>query len=357
MDNNEPKEFNEEIEFGGKSYKMIFNFSDKVFFGQKNINEKWHLPQYASMSLGLNDFDITWSHTPPDGLSVPERLNACDEQKPGSDLFFNINEYSKYNYRFENNYHTLDRVPVDIIRKFGKDRKVKYEYNLDWFRSQNFKKEHDGLHIVFHGCSNTEGIGANIENTWSHMLYKDLEKNHKIDGYYNLARSGSGWHKIIHNFIVYVERYGAPDFLFILHPNILRNYIWNLEGKGWRYEQYNPWGEEEFFADNLKMHREQFPSWAISWKLFIKYCNEIGTKVLWSTWDTWEIENIKNTPYFYDTFFPIYPINNDIVKKEYMDLIEREDAVWARDGHDGYVQQYHWYKMFKEEIDRRGWLK
>ena len=54
------------------------------------------------------------------------------------------------------------------------DKSVEYNLNEDYFRSDNFKKEHDGLHILFSGCSESEGVGANIEYAWTHILYKKI---------------------------------------------------------------------------------------------------------------------------------------------------------------------------------------
>ena len=333
------------------------NNSNEFFFGQKMEEDKWNLPINSTNSLDFNNFDITWAYTPRDGASIKDRLDLCDSLEYGSlRAPFPTSKYSKYNYRFENNYHLLDNVPVDHMKDFGKNKKVLYKYNTEWFRCDNFKKDHDGIHILFHGCSNTEGIGANIEDTWSHMLYSELSKKYKTSGYYNIGRSGSGWHRMIQNFITYVNKYGAPDYLFILHPNILRTFIWQEERNAWRYEQLNPWGDTTNLDQNIALHRDHFPVWAISWKLFIEYCKSVGTEIIWSTWDVWEIKNIQNSNFFNDTFFKIDRINNEIVKEKYLEFVTREDAVWARDGHDGYIQQYHWFKSFLNEIDKRGMI-
>jgi hypothetical protein len=331
--------------------------NEKVFFGQKDKEERWDLPEGSIESLNFEEFDITWAHCPPESKTLKERFEISDMSEFGDlTVQFPVSKYCRYNYRFENQYHFLDNIPVDHIKDFGKNRNILYKYNLEWFRSDNFVKKHDGIHILFSGCSNTEGVGANIEDTWSHMLYSELSKKHKISGYYNIARSGNGWHKMIQNFLVYVKKYGAPDYLFVLHPNILRNFIWNEELSRWRYEQYNPWGETENLDNIISQHRKEFPSWLISWKVFIQYCQSIGTKVLWSTWDTWEIDNIKRCNSFDSTFFEIESITNDLVKKQYLDFVTRDDALWARDGHDGYVQQYHWFESFKNEIYKKEWL-
>lgn len=337
------------------------NYSSGIFFGQKTKESKWDIDENAIKNLEFNNFDITWAYSPKDSPDLITRFLACDSMnvgkpKPPESIngTFYISTYTKYNYRFEDEYHLLDTIPVDIIKDFGKNKKVLYKYNKEWFRSDNFKKEHDGLHILFDGCSNTEGVGANIEDTWSYLLYSEISKKHKVSGYYNLAKSGAGWHRMIQNFIVYVEKYGAPDYLFVLHPNILRKFVW--ENEKWKYMQINPWGETIDLDNIISKHREQFPVWVMTWRLFLRYCNSLGTKVLWSTWDPWETTNIENANFFDNTFFPIETINNDIVKKEYINFVMRDDAVWARDGHDGFIQQYHWFKSFLNEINERNFI-
>ena len=334
------------------------------FIKPRSIDQECLITFNALESLGLNNFFSGWvNHSITSGVSLENKFNYTDsleinfqDQNERLNLnkeFFYKSPYCKYNYRIKNNYHLLDTIPVDKILESKKNKKVLYRYNSEWFRSDHFKKEHDGLHIVFTGCSNTEGVGANIEDTWSHMLYTELSKKYKIDGYYNLAKSGAGWHIIVQNFIIYVEKYGAPDYLFILHPNILRYFIWEKETKGWRYSSNGPetsiWWEE---------HKKHFPTWSISFKLFLKYCESIGTKVLWSTWDDHETDNIINIDIFNNTFFPISMLSNEIIKDyDYYPLMERDDAGNARDGHDGYIQQYHWFNMFKEEIEKRKMIK
>ena len=104
-----------------------------------------------------------------------------------------------FNYRFVDGYHVLDKIEPERIHKDKQDWKVTYRYNSDWFRCDHFTKTHNGLHIVFSGCSNTEGVGNDIENTWSHMVYKELSKTYNLSGYFNIGKGGYGWHKIINN--------------------------------------------------------------------------------------------------------------------------------------------------------------
>jgi hypothetical protein len=264
-------------------------------------------------------------------------------------------DFIKYNYRLKDGYHVVDTMPADFTKPQYKDQKVEYRYNQDWFRSENFKNEHDGLHILFTGCSNTEGIGVNIENTWSYLLYKEIATQHQVDGYFNLSRSGSGVHITLHNLMVYVKKYGAPDYLFMLLPNILRSWKYD-EDNQWRYYQHNVWQEVDKIDENIKEHRKEFPVWASILSVLIEYCNTIGTKVVWSIWDTWETENIINSNYFNDTFIPIGLIDQEQIKNDYSHILNHSNILEARDGHDGYLKQYHWYTNFKNKLVREGLL-
>jgi hypothetical protein len=328
------------------------------FFNDPPIENELEVSSTAVGSLRTNQFFLGWAQ--PDLKELQDKLIATDNLEVDLNKkdslgvkdkdFFYKSPYSKYNYRTKDNYHILDTIPVDWIVDSYKNKKVLYRYNSEWFRSDHFKKDHDGLHVVFSGCSNTEGVGANIEDTWSYMLYKELSKTNSIDGYYNIAKSGSGWHTIVQNFMVYVDKYGAPDYLFMLHPNILRYFIWKEDGSGWQYSSEGP------KEDELSMeYKKQFPTWVISFSVFLKYCESVGTKVLWSTWDKKETDNIERATVFDDTFFRIEHLTNETIRKNnYYELMEREDAANARDGnHDGYIQQYYWFEMFKEEIKKR----
>lgn len=331
---------------------MVFNLRGGKVHAQKN---GWTIDKEIIKTLELDKFDLTWAYSPPDATPIPDRMKNSDSRIPvDNGQHMRIDPYSNYNYCLIDEYHIMDVIPVDIIREECKDWKVKYKYNRDWFRSDHFKTEHDGLHIVFSGCSNTEGIGTDIENTWSHMLYTEISKTNNVSGYFNLARAGAGWHRIIQNFHAYVNGYGSPDYFFILMPNILRNFKW--DDNGWRYEQFNPWAEPENREKYIEMHRKEFPVWALMWYSFIDYCKSMGTTVIWSTWDEWELENIESIDQFKDTFFTINPLTKEEIAEKYSHLIDRKDAARVRDGHDGYVQQTVWYDGFKEQLRKVGIL-
>lgn len=281
-----------------------------------------------------NEFDRTWAKTPP---GEPE--------------------YTR----------TLTKLPIEVA---DDDGTVTYNYNNEYFRSDDFIKAHEeGKHILFAGCSQTEGVGAPLETVWSKVLLNSIGSDF---GFYSIAKSGFGWQKIITSFMLYVDRYGAPDYLFTLLPNIGRFFEWDSGSETFFYVQRYPNGgtvsteqkDESKIPKNIfiekplsvEEHRRSFIDFSIGWKLFERYCESIGTKIIWASWDYNENKN--------------YLLGN--ISKNYIDLnqeglmnfikqkrpngkLEKFD-LHRRDGHSGILINEYWASEFKKEIDKRGWL-
>lgn len=307
--------------------------------------------------LGLNDFSRMWFHydeTYPEHRLIEDIETRWDNQ-------FN----KKFEYKKENGFHTLKYVPVEHVLTKYNDIEVEYKFNNDWFRSDHFTKEHDGTHILFMGCSNTEGLGADYDKTWAYMLHKEISENVKTSGYFNLSKSGYGHQQLINNFLVYIKKYGVPEYLFVLHPNITRRFDWYESKNQWQFNQHIPWHTNKFHNvddDQRKRiylaHRVTFPDWAIQWNLFINFLKLLNVKFIWSTWDSAEITNITNIKIFEDSFLPISPQpDKDLIEKFRPDLKTQYGDLEVRDGHPGFLQQLVWKDAFKQEITNRGWLK
>ena len=73
----------------------------------------------------------------------------------------------------------------EIDKGIVDDGSVNYYYNTESFRCDEFKKDHDGLHILFAGCSETEGIGGNVEDAWPTMLLNKMKS--KNSGFFNIG--------------------------------------------------------------------------------------------------------------------------------------------------------------------------
>ena len=282
--------------------------------------------------LKIKEFDVTWAMTPEEALSK-----------------YNI----KFGYRTDGNFHYLDKLPAENI--IDKSVQVLYKYNQNWFRCDNFTKNHNGLHILYSGCSNTEGYGANIENTWPHMLHSHLSNFNTISGYFNLGKGGNGLHKILNSFIAYIKEYGKPDYFFVLAPSVLR--VWEWEDGFWKYKTKPLYATyEDKIKELILDHRKEFPNWLTLMNALEAICNTNDIKFLWTTWDNNETINIIQTELFNNSFFPLPPRYDFIVEKYRPGLKMNKGDLRARDGHPGKVVHEIWSDYFIKEIKKRGWL-
>lgn len=94
--------------------------------------------------------------------------------------------------------------------------------NKHGLRSDDFKKEHDGLHILFAGCSVTFGDGMFEEYSWPMITYNKIKETEKVSGYYNVALNGANHIDIYGQVWAYIKEIGDPDVIFINFPDLGR---------------------------------------------------------------------------------------------------------------------------------------
>lgn len=251
-------------------------------------------------------------------------------------------------------------IPPEIQNNVTDDGSVVYNFNKQKFRCDDFTENHNGKHVLFSGCSETEGVGGNIEDAWSKILYDRLAIEEKCSGFFNLSRSGWGWSRIVINALIYFEKYGYPDLYFIMLPNHFRKFIYFEDKDSWRYVQKYPpskWqlarGGVEFLTE--KEYNEDFISFVISWKMFNDICKNNNVKLLFSTWDVWDRDNIYDIKIF-DNFIHIE--SGDVEKyskKYYLKNDIKKDDYRKRDGHGGRVMHHFWadefYKRYRDLND------
>lgn len=101
---------------------------------------------------------------------------------------------------------------------------VEIKNNSYKFRSDEFveKGQHDGMHILFAGCSVTWGDALNIEETWGWRVYDSISKKHKTSGFFNIGFPGTSIAQEIFWIMKYCKKFGNPDAIFFLMPNLGR---------------------------------------------------------------------------------------------------------------------------------------
>ena len=242
------------------------------------------------------------------------------------------------------------------------DGTVSYHYNNDYFRSDEFVSEHNGRHVLFAGCSETEGQGGDIESSWGKIL---LNKIDNVSGFYNLGKAGYGWQKVISQLRIYISKYGKPDNLFVLLPNIGRSIEWSEEDKAWYAKQFYPrlgptkaLGFQSMYLSeqSVEQYKKTFIDFVISWRLFEDFCEAADIKLIWGSWQTIDDYNFSKLQLFKN--FVALP------KQQLPSLIDRyrENAklekfdLDKRDGHHGKLYHEYWADMMFEEANKRGFL-
>lgn len=292
----------------------------------------------------------------------------------------NINNHPIFNdlygYKFDNSWHdsfgnetgkTYSIIPGEDTKDDGN---VKYIYNSENFRSDNFTKTHNGKHILFSGCSESEGVGANIEDAWTNILYKKISKEEECSGFFNLSRSGWGWNKIILNSLIYFKKYGYPDVMFVLLPNCQRKFVFNesefLDDAGnlaghWQYQQHYPiinkhQGEDSRFFTTVKQYNEDFIAFLINWKTFNELCKSNNIKLFFATWANTDVENLLKINMFNNLVnVDTSPQLEKVVADYYKDHESQKYDIIKRDGHHGRISHNFWseqfYQKYKSEND------
>lgn len=266
----------------------------------------------------------------------------------------------------------IHKLPVENAEDDGT---VTYSYNSSGFRSGEFTSDHlNNPHVLFLGCSETEGYGANDGEYWPSILHETISNKSTTSGFFNLGRGGWGWEKIIANSSIYFDKYGVPDYMFIMLPNISR--FWRyLEDEGqWSYIQryvndhkHNIGERSKSLVEHKNLHKmdrslylSEFIRFVSGWKTYLRYCESLGIKVLWSTWFAQDSENIK-AMYDFKNFVYIgkesdmYEITAKIAANKKSDGTYKSNDLRRRDGHHGTIYHKIWADKFAEKAKELGW--
>lgn len=268
-------------------------------------------------------------------------------------IFFDKIDYIK---REDSYIHPLEK-DKDIDFSIGEN--VFYKFNSLGFRSDEFTDKHDGKHILFAGCSETEGSGGNLDALWAWITYNKISEKDKLSGFYNIGRAGWGWQIIISNVLEYIKSYGSPDYLFIMFPNIGRNIKWlkrdDNEFEIYYQEMLLPYltnSNDDILkrpVTTVDFQRKILVDFILIIKLFEEYCNFNNINLYWSTWDKLDHDNYLNLNIFNNFVEMEDNMENFLINRpEYFEKIKKQRTDWIRkrDGHQGYLPHLLWANNF-----------
>lgn len=168
------------------------------------------------------------------------------------------------------------------------NKRIDYIINSNGHRSDVFKKDHKGLHVLFSGCSYTFGESLPYMKSWSGYLHKKLEEKNNLSGYYNLSYPGGSIEIIINNIYKYCDKYGYPDAIFLFLPEASRKNVWHnnkyyciMSGDDYFYDLY--WGKENACYSIYNQIKN-----------FEHFCKSSNIFLRWSTWSEKDMSMYEN---------------------------------------------------------------
>jgi hypothetical protein len=170
----------------------------------------------------------------------------------------------------------------------NEDDEFIYRINSEHFRTNHFKKVESPV-VLFSGCSITSGAGLHEDFMWaSRFMQKPGLENYE---FYNLAVNGGSIKTVLHNFRVFVDKYGAPEYFLALVPDFERSIIYHDDADVMVKVSQIPPTHPAFKQPWIKRFMTQmsvedliFDS-VTSMLMLETLCNALGTKLIWSTWD------------------------------------------------------------------------
>jgi len=254
-----------------------------------------------------------------------------------SNIIFDIVHINKtllYNKKY-----LFDNKPISKF--FGTHIREHDDYysqlNKNGYRCDNFINNHDGLHLLFSGCSVSYGSGLEINEVWTNKVFTAVNKIKSCSGYFNLSFPGTGLINQIVDIFKYCSLYSKPNYIIINIPDLTRFYYYN--------DEYSEIGDAFY---NLKDNNYSIIQllYYQYYLMLYEYCKSNNIRLITFTWAETQLEseifkkcNISN----FDTFYYFNKKNMENFILEYVKNNKNDKyALKARDK-DHFGTAYHEY--------------
>jgi lysophospholipase L1-like esterase len=141
----------------------------------------------------------------------------------------------------------LDERKNKIFKTSGSDNTglCTYTYNELGFRGDSIKKE--GFKVMSLGCSITEGVGVNDNETWPAQFCSHMENGVN----FNFGTGGRSNDFIVRCLLTYYDVI-KPDLILIMYPSPLRREIYTKDGGIEPFMPTASWGYLKETDDGIK---------------------------------------------------------------------------------------------------------
>jgi hypothetical protein len=193
--------------------------------------------------------------------------------------YWNIEGFEISSYK----YSLRERVNQTYTTSGGDNTNLcTYTYNELGFRGDSIKKE--GFKVMSLGCSITEGVGVNDDETWPAQFCSHIENGVNL----NFGTGGRSNDFICRCLLTYYDII-KPDLILIMYPSPLRREIYTKDGgiepfmptASWGYLKETDDGiKTQEYLTHLQNNNEDFINWyknhlLIKYFLELKKCNWI----------------------------------------------------------------------------------
>lgn len=223
-------------------------------------------------------------------------------------------------------------------RKQANHKQVfQHEINEYGFRSDNFKTNYLGEHILFLGCSYTWGTGLFIEEVWSKVVYEKIKSNKQVDGYFNLGIPGDSIYISIINAFKYFKNFGNPNTIFFNVQNLERFFAYNKHDNS----LFRSIIEDNEILSLIAYHY---------YYMLEQYCEQNKIKLFSFSWN-------EKTSNFFKDFKTFYPLDfnkmQDYAAQFEIEHPNIEGSMLARDNHHlGSAYHEYWAINIYNEYER-----
>jgi hypothetical protein len=156
--------------------------------------------------------------------------------------YWDPNEFEISSFKFK-----LDERKNKIFKTSGSDNTglCTYTYNELGFRGDSIKKE--GFKVMSFGCSNTEGVAVNDNETWPAQFTSLIPNGVN----FNFGTGGRSNDFICRCLMSYYELI-KPDLVLIMYPSLLRREIYTKDGGIEPFMPTTSWGYLKETDDGVK---------------------------------------------------------------------------------------------------------
>jgi lysophospholipase L1-like esterase len=252
-------------------------------------------------------------------------------------------EYTHFLY-----FDDLDKKGYELYKDFV------YTVNSNNFRNEHFTElSNKNYNVLALGCSYAFGIGLPEQFSWPRILesyIKDKKDDVKV---VNLGSPGLGVDSIINNLISFISKYGAPDAIFALFPDMNRHVIFHPRDNN--FIQYAPTtknikdkNSDPYIFSKARSYafEDRMYSSVNQIRMLEELCKAYNIKLFWNSWSGVDADIYAELKF--NNFCPFYDYSFR-EEEVYLTIPEKFKKYWdsARDvNHPGIKYMSNVAKMF-----------